>query len=199
MLKNRTTNSARDDFKKQARRLADELRKEGLCDLQHMKALEIMSRVMGFPHDHAAQKALTSDVVEVPFGGHRNVEVLDQALFDDHADYRRLAYRSAELACMVQGVAFNFETQVGLLQMPAGNCCDMRGCINLFERISSDVLLILTFSGSQQDTIYYRWTSDDKWQAIPHTVIPPSLSAKKSIASPAHFGAIARTLAEYLA
>jgi len=58
------------------------------------------------------------------------------------------------LKCTPVSVSYNFETRRGTLVMVAGECCDMRGCIELFEEIDSDVKRIDTVSGEKPDTWY---------------------------------------------
>jgi hypothetical protein len=61
-----------------------------------------------------------------------------------------------DLQCDVVRLAYDFATRVGTLQMPPDNCCDMSGCIALFERIDSNVTRIETVAGSKPDTAYSR-------------------------------------------
>jgi hypothetical protein len=48
--------------------------------------------------------------------------------------------------------------------MPAGCCCDMQACIDLFEGIDSHVEIIFTYAGARADTIYCR--ANGRWSAI---------------------------------
>jgi hypothetical protein len=70
-----------------------------------------------------------------------------------------------DLQCDVVRLAYDFATNVGALQMPPDNCCDMSGCIALFERIDADVTRIETMAGSKPDTIYRR--TSEGWRADP--------------------------------
>ncbi|MDX0897453.1 hypothetical protein GOD90_10665 [Sinorhizobium medicae] len=69
-----------------------------------------------------------------------------------------------ELMCTVYGLSYNFVTRAGLLVMGEGNCCDMSGCINLFQRIDPNVQRISTVAWNAQDTIYER--RDTQWIAV---------------------------------
>jgi len=52
------------------------------------------------------------------------------------------------------------------LEMPADNCCDMRGAIEMAEAIMPNVWLIATFSGGKADMEYRRTFEDNKWIAF---------------------------------
>jgi hypothetical protein len=56
--------------------------------------------------------------------------------------------------------------------MDEGNCCDMRGCIELFERIDPEVRTIYTFAGDEPDTIYKR--EGKEWHAFMPRVVKMS-------------------------
>jgi hypothetical protein len=53
----------------------------------------------------------------------------------------------------------------GRLIMTPGACCDMSGCIALFERIDPQVRRIETFSGDKPDTAYTYSFDEGKWFA----------------------------------
>jgi hypothetical protein len=51
--------------------------------------------------------------------------------------------------------------------MPPITCCDMVGCIKLFQAIDPKVRSIETYAGGQRDTFYER-DGCDRWCAIDH-------------------------------
>lgn len=69
-----------------------------------------------------------------------------------------------KLHCDVLKIEYDFEARAGRLLMAEENCCDMGGCIGLFEGIDSHVMLIETFSGDEADTLYRRSKAGD-WNA----------------------------------
>jgi hypothetical protein len=69
-----------------------------------------------------------------------------------------------DLMCSVQRLAYDFEKGSGELYMDDGHCCDMVGCVALFESIDPKVATIQTFSGAKQDTAYRR--SGSEWVAV---------------------------------
>jgi hypothetical protein len=71
-----------------------------------------------------------------------------------------------QLSCRVKAVAYDTATRVGVLRMADGDCCDMTGCVALFERIASDVQTIQTYSGDQADTRYRK--VGGVWQVTSH-------------------------------
>lgn len=68
-----------------------------------------------------------------------------------------------QLLCGVDRVEYDFRAGKGTLYLPAGDCCDMSGCIAFFEAIDPKVQAIDTFSGGKRDTGYRRHGSD--WSA----------------------------------
>ena len=52
------------------------------------------------------------------------------------------------------------------LDMPAHNCCDMSGAIDIAERIMPGIRRIATFAGGVPDTEYRVYQG--KWEAIRH-------------------------------
>jgi hypothetical protein len=52
------------------------------------------------------------------------------------------------LACPARTLAYDFETLTGQLYLPAGCCCDMRGCVQLFLAIDAKVQRIETYAGA---------------------------------------------------
>ena len=70
----------------------------------------------------------------------------------------------SELQCDVLKLQYDFIMLEGTLDMPEGNCCDMRGCIDLFKKIDPRVSRISTFAGGVQDTAY-RLNADGRWIA----------------------------------
>jgi hypothetical protein len=72
-----------------------------------------------------------------------------------------------QLCCVVRSLEYDFQQRRGALRMPSRNCCDMRACIDLFERVDPKVSLIETFSGGKRDTQYVRRGSH--WSAATMT------------------------------
>jgi hypothetical protein len=68
------------------------------------------------------------------------------------------------LKCSVLSISYNFKARTGCLMMPEHTCCDMEGCVALFERIDPSVREIDTISGGMLDTIYRRGVNK-KWHA----------------------------------
>jgi hypothetical protein len=63
------------------------------------------------------------------------------------------------LMCEIKSLSYDFDEKVGTLVMEDGDCCDMAGCIALFEAIDPAVKGIATISGEQPDTMYVRSAS----------------------------------------
>lgn len=59
------------------------------------------------------------------------------------------------MKCHVLRIEYDFVSQIGILYMPPVCCCDMQGCIDLFEAIDPKVDQIRTFGGDRQDTSYH--------------------------------------------
>ena len=68
------------------------------------------------------------------------------------------------LQCSVVSLAYDFGTHKGRLYLQDGDCCDMEGCLELFEAIDPTVTAITTYSGDQEDTLYRKHGTE--WQAI---------------------------------
>jgi hypothetical protein len=60
------------------------------------------------------------------------------------------------LMCNVVSLGYYAKGRIGTLYLAEGDCCDMRGCIELFEGIDPEVMLIQTYSGGVRDTRYRR-------------------------------------------
>lgn len=69
-----------------------------------------------------------------------------------------------DLMCEPIKVEYDFRARRGFLFMVDGDCCDMTGCINLFERMDQDVARIDTFSGDKRCTSYAK--RDGQWRAF---------------------------------
>ena len=67
--------------------------------------------------------------------------------------------------CDVRSVEHRPPERRGVLHMPPDTCCDMCGCIALFEGIDPNVALIETFAGGERDTAYVRRPTTG-WEAI---------------------------------
>jgi hypothetical protein len=61
-----------------------------------------------------------------------------------------------DIGTPVESLTYNFVRHIGQLYLPEGCCCDMDGCIELFQKIDKNVRRIDTFSGMESDTIYIR-------------------------------------------
>lgn len=70
-----------------------------------------------------------------------------------------------ELQCYAVSVSYDFGKRTGTLVMEGGSCCDMAGCIALFERLDPGVRSISTYAGQARDTSYHR--VDGRWTALP--------------------------------
>jgi hypothetical protein len=68
------------------------------------------------------------------------------------------------LMCDVISLGYDFHSRTGRLYMAHGNCCDMTGCVELFEAIDSEAEAIHTYSGDKADTAYRR--EGKKWKAL---------------------------------
>jgi len=72
-----------------------------------------------------------------------------------------VVYRS-EPVCDVRRMAYDFDRHLGTLLLASENCCDMRGCIELFEKVDPDVQI---FAVKTPDIIYFK-TDYEEWQAV---------------------------------
>ncbi len=61
-----------------------------------------------------------------------------------------------ELQCDVLGIAYDFVTKLGIVHIEEGDCTDMTGCIDVFQRIDPRVMQIQTIAGGRDDTRYAR-------------------------------------------
>lgn len=68
------------------------------------------------------------------------------------------------LKCNVISLAYDFRTHTGQLYLLDGDCCDMTGCVALFEKIDRKVKAINTYSGDQEDTMYRK--EGKEWNAF---------------------------------
>lgn len=71
--------------------------------------------------------------------------------------------RDERLKCGVISLSYDFCTHTGQLKLPETHCCNMPGCVALFEAIDSEVIAIETYSGNERDTEYRR--TGDEWKA----------------------------------
>lgn len=69
------------------------------------------------------------------------------------------------LLCGVNSLHYDYHLKVGVLKLPGGHACDMRGCLSIFEGIDKAVAVIVTFAGDERDTVYL--LRDDGWKAFP--------------------------------
>jgi hypothetical protein len=70
----------------------------------------------------------------------------------------------SECQCHLTGLSYDFAQHVGLLLMAEGECCDMTGCVRLFEAIDPNCARIETVSGKEIDTAYVR--NERGWRAL---------------------------------
>lgn len=68
------------------------------------------------------------------------------------------------LMCHVVSLAYDFRSHMGQVYMLDGNCCDMTGCLSLFQGIDPKVTAIETYSGDKADTVYRK--EDEEWSAF---------------------------------
>lgn len=67
-----------------------------------------------------------------------------------------MSEQSGTLGCEVDRLEYDFNKRIGRLFMPKDNCCDMSGCVAMFERIDPHVKRIETFAAGKPDTMYGR-------------------------------------------
>lgn len=72
-------------------------------------------------------------------------------------------FRDDRLMCRVANLSYSFSAHLGEIWLAPGDCCDMKGCIALFEAIDPDVKSITTYSGTERDTVYDK--NSEKWIA----------------------------------
>lgn len=70
-----------------------------------------------------------------------------------------------QLMCEPVRIEYDFTRRRGLLVMAEGDCCDMNGCIKLFQAMDQDVTLIDTYSGHVRDTSYVL-VANGMWQSL---------------------------------
>jgi len=68
------------------------------------------------------------------------------------------------LKCNVVSLAYDFHSHTGQLYLLDGDCCDMTGCVALFEEIDPKVTAINTYSGDHADTVYRK--EGKEWNAL---------------------------------
>jgi hypothetical protein len=68
------------------------------------------------------------------------------------------------LKCQVASLTYDFRAHKGQLYLLDGDCCDMTGCVALFEGIDSKVTAISTFFGDKADTMYCKERKE--WKAL---------------------------------
>ena len=72
------------------------------------------------------------------------------------------------LMCHVISLAYDFRSHAGQVYFPDGECCDMSGCVALFEGIDPKVTIVRTFSGDREDTVYRK--EGKGWDIIPPSI-----------------------------
>jgi hypothetical protein len=91
-------------------------------------------------------------------------EMKDWAFYATNQDMLTASGERRDLGCAVHEIRYDVRRRrTGTLLMPENNCCDMRGCIKLFEAIATDVDRIYTFVGGEPDTVYFK--KSNKWEA----------------------------------
>ena len=68
------------------------------------------------------------------------------------------------LMCNVVSLTYDFRSHTGQLYLSDGDCCDMTGCVAIFEGIEPKVTAINTHSGDQSDTMYRK--EGTEWRAL---------------------------------
>ncbi len=61
-------------------------------------------------------------------------------------------------------MAYDFRSHTGQLYLLDGDCCDMTGCVALFEGTDPKVTAINTYSGDKADTVYRK--EGTGWNAL---------------------------------
>ncbi len=79
---------------------------------------------------------------------------------------KRKCPHDARLVCRVERLEYDFTTRTGRIYFPKDNCCDMRGCLNLFDAIDRKAQVVHTYAGDDPDTRYRR-ESPSSWMAFP--------------------------------
>jgi hypothetical protein len=67
------------------------------------------------------------------------------------------------LQCGLLAAHFDFAAHTARLDLPAGHCVDMMGCIQFCRSVDPGVIAIATLSGEHPDTRYFK--GDDGWRA----------------------------------
>jgi hypothetical protein len=67
------------------------------------------------------------------------------------------------LQCRLISLTYDFRTRTGQVYLFEGDCCDMTGCVTLFEGIDSEVTAVDTFAGDKADAVYRK--QGRKWSA----------------------------------
>jgi len=68
---------------------------------------------------------------------------------------------SVDLVTCIESLSYDFVQKVGVLCMPELCCCDMSGCIRVFQAIDPDVRRVDTISGDKADVVYMK--NEGKW------------------------------------
>ena len=68
-----------------------------------------------------------------------------------------MSEQSGTLGCEVDRLEYDFNKRIGRLFMPKDNCCDMSGCVAMFERIDPHVKRIETFAAGKPDYDEAKW------------------------------------------
>ncbi len=66
------------------------------------------------------------------------------------------------LKCHVVSLTYDFRSQTGQVYLLDGDCCDMTGCVALFQGIDPKVTAIDTYSGDKADTVYRKEGKEGK-------------------------------------
>ena len=76
----------------------------------------------------------------------------------------RRAPRARGIGCGLLAAHFDFAAHTARLDLPAGHCVDMAGCIQFCRSVDPGVIAIATLSGDQIDRRYRKGAAG--WQAF---------------------------------
>ena len=85
------------------------------------------------------------------------------ALFEQYKKVRNLDVVGPHVGCSIKAMLIISKTEIAFL-FAEGHCCDMTRMISFSKFILNDVTTILTFSGNNLDTCYFK--KNGKWEAI---------------------------------
>lgn len=68
------------------------------------------------------------------------------------------------LKCHVISLEYDFKVRTGRLYMPTVNCCDMSGCLKIFEAINPWINCIDTYADGKID-VRYKKNQHNRWKS----------------------------------